>query len=187
MWVPFCRELWSSAEQQQELPARNIYGRHRPVPDSLISTRKPLRTHETFIVYNPDFQKLEIHESYTRQKDGTRLQTPANAFVEVLPAAAANAPAYNQLKEMVVVHTGLELGATIVLDYSIVSKAGYLPELDVCCPVKELSPIKEFTFRLNVPAGKSVHYAILAERLCPAVRLPERDGMKSFTWTLKEE
>ena len=45
---------------------------------------------ETFIVYNPDFQKLEIHASYTRQKDGTVVQTPANAFVEVLPAAAAN-------------------------------------------------------------------------------------------------
>lgn len=107
---------------------------------------------ETFIVYNPDFQKLEIHESYTRQKDGNVIKTPANALVEVLPSAAANAPAYNRLKEMVVVHTGLELGATIVLDYSIVSKAGYLPELDVCCPVKELSPIKEYTFRLNVPA-----------------------------------
>ena len=139
---------------------------------------------ETFIVYNPDFQKLEIHESYTRQKDGTVVQTPANAFVEVLPAAAANAPAYNQLKEMVVVHTGLELGATIVLDYSIVSKAGYLPELDVCCPVKELSPIKEFTFRLNVPAGKSVHYELLNASAQPSI--VQRDGMKSFTWTLKE-
>lgn len=139
---------------------------------------------ETFIVYNPDFQKLEIHESYTRQKDGTVVQTPANAFVEVLPAAAANAPAYNQLKEMVVVHTGLELGATIVLDYSIVSKAGYLPELDVCCPVKELSPIKEFTFRLNVPAGKSVHYELLNASAQPSIA--QRDGMKSFTWTLKE-
>ena len=112
------------------------------------------------------------------------VQTPANAFVEVLPAAAANAPAYNQLKEMVVVHTGLELGATIVLDYSIVSKAGYLPELDVCCPVKELSPIKEFTFRLNVPAGKSVHYELLNASAQPSIA--QRDGMKSFTWTLKE-
>ncbi len=138
---------------------------------------------ETFIVYNPDFQKLEIHESYTRQKDGTVIQTPANAFVEVLPAAAANAPAYNQLKEMVVVHTGLELGATIVLDYSIVSKAGYLPELDVCCPVKELSPIKEFIFRLNVPAGKLVRYELLNASAQPVIG--QRDGMKSFTWTLK--
>ena len=138
---------------------------------------------ETFIVYNPDFQKLEIHESYTRQKDGTVIQTPANAFVEVLPAAAANAPAYNRLKEMVVVHTGLELGATIVLDYSIVSKAGYLPQLDVCCPIKELSPIKEFTFQLNVPEGKQVHYELLNASAKPVIG--QKDGMKSFTWTLK--
>lgn len=139
---------------------------------------------ETFIVYDPDFQKLEIHESYTRQKDGNVIKTPANALVEVLPSAAANAPAYNRLKEMVVVHTGLELGATIVLDYSIVSKAGYLPELDVCCPVKELSPIKEYTFRLNVPAGKAVHYELLNASAQPTTA--QKDGMKSFTWTLKD-
>lgn len=139
---------------------------------------------ETFIVYDPDFQKLEIHESYTRQKDGNVIKTPANALVEVLPSAAANAPAYNRLKEMVVVHTGLELGATIVLDYSIVSKAGYLPELDVCCPVKELSLIKEYTFRLNVPAGKAVHYELLNASAKPAIT--QGSGMKTFTWTLKD-
>ena len=139
---------------------------------------------ETFIVYDPNFQKLEIHESYTRQKDGNVIKTPTNALVEVLPSAAANAPAYNRLKEMVVVHTGLELGATIVLDYSIVSKAGYLPELDVCCPVKELSPIKEYTFRLNVPAGKAVHYELLNASAKPAIT--QGSGMKTFTWTLKD-
>lgn len=139
---------------------------------------------ETFIVYDPDFQQLKIHESYTRQKDGTVIKTPANALVEVLPSAAANAPAYNRLKEMVVVHTGLELGATIVLDYSIVSKAGYLPELDVCCPVKELSPIKEYTFRLNVPAGKAIHYELLNASAKPAIT--QGSGMKTFTWTLKD-
>ena len=139
---------------------------------------------ETFIVYDPEFQELTIHESYTRQKDGTVIKTPSNALVEVLPSSAANAPAYNHLKEMVVVHTGLELGATIYLDYSIVSKAGYLPELDVCCPVKELSPVKEFIFRLNVPAGKSVRYELLNASAKPVIA--QGDGMKSFIWTLKD-
>ena len=139
---------------------------------------------ETFIVYDPEFQELTIHESYTRQKDGTVIKTPSNALVEVLPSSAANAPAYNHLKEMVVVHTGLELGATIVLDYSIVSKAGYLPELDVCCPVKELSPVKEFIFRLNVPAGKSVRYELLNASAKPVIA--QGNGMKSFIWTLKD-
>lgn len=139
---------------------------------------------ETFIVYDPEFQELTIHESYTRQKDGTVIKTPSNALVEVLPSSAANAPAYNHLKEMVVVHTGLELGATICLDYSIVSKAGYLPELDVCCPVKELSPVKEFIFRLNVPAGKSVRYELLNASAKPVIA--QGNGMKSFIWTLKD-
>ena len=139
---------------------------------------------ETFIVYDPEFQELTIHESYTRQKDGTVIKTPSNALVEVLPSSAANAPAYNHLKGMVVVHTGLELGATIYLDYSIVSKAGYLPELDVCCPVKELSPVKEFIFRLNVPAGKSVRYELLNASAKPVIA--QGNGMKSFIWTLKD-
>lgn len=139
---------------------------------------------ETFIVYDPEFQELTIHESYTRQKDGTVIKTPSNALVEVLPSSATNAPAYNHLKEMVVVHTGLELGATIYLDYSIVSKAGYLPELDVCCPVKELSPVKEFIFRLNVPAGKSVRYELLNASAKPVIA--QGNGMKSFIWTLKD-
>ena len=82
---------------------------------------------ESFIIYNPEFQTLKIHDSYTRQKDGTIVKTPENAFVEVLPSVAADAPAYNGLKEMVVVHTGLELGATIYLDYSVVTRPGYLP------------------------------------------------------------
>lgn len=139
---------------------------------------------ETFIVYDSQYQQLEIHDSYTRQKDGTLVRTPANAFVEVLPSAAANAPAYNRLKEMVVVHTGLELGATICLDYSIKSRAGYLPELDICCPVKELSPIAEFTFRIEVPEDKPLHYELLNASARPSET--QKDGMKSVTWKLKD-
>lgn len=138
---------------------------------------------ETFIVYDPQYQQLEIHDSYTRQKDGTIVRTPANAFVEVLPSAAANAPAYNRLKEMVVVHTGLELGATICLDYSIKSQAGYLPELDICCPIKELSPIDEFTCRIEIPEGKTLHYELLNASIRPAET--HQDGMKILTWSLK--
>ncbi len=53
---------------------------------------------ESFIVYNPQYQELKINSSYTKQKDGTIIKTPDNAFVEVLPRNAADAPAYNHLK-----------------------------------------------------------------------------------------
>lgn len=138
---------------------------------------------ESFVVYNPAYQELKIHESYTRRKDGSIVKTPANAFVEVLPAGAADAPAYNGLKEMVVVHTALELGATICLDYSVVTRAGYLPELDVCLPVGELSPVKEYVCSVSVPEDKPLNYVLVNAKAEPTVK--EEQGNKTVTWTLK--
>ena len=50
---------------------------------------------ESFIIYNPEFQTLKIHDSYTRQKDGTIVKTPENALLEVLPSAAAGIGSYH--------------------------------------------------------------------------------------------
>ncbi|MDD2953114.1 MAG: DUF3857 domain-containing protein [Parabacteroides sp.] len=138
---------------------------------------------ESFIVYNPDFQTLKIHSSYTRQKDGTIVKTPDNAFVEVLPRFAADAPAYNQLKEMVVVHTGLELGATIYLDYSIITKPGYYPALDICEMPQETSPVKECQLSIIVPDGKPLACRLYGN---PAKAVEKsHDGMKEVRWTLR--
>lgn len=138
---------------------------------------------ESFIVYNPAYQELKIHESYTRQKDGNIVKTPENAFVEVLPSMAADAPAYNGLKEMVVVHTGLELGATVCLDYSVITRPGYLPELDVYLPVAELSPVKEYVCSISVPQDKPLNYTLANGQAAPVVK-NEKDS-KTVTWTLK--
>lgn len=138
---------------------------------------------ESFIVYNPEFQQLKIHKSYTVQKDGSKIETPANAFVEVLPSSAANAPAYNHLKEMVVVHTGLKLGATIVLDYSIITKPEMTGELDVFAMVKELSPIEDFRFTVKVPENKPLHYELINSSVKPVVKT--NNGVKTVSYTLK--
>ena len=50
---------------------------------------------ETFIIYNPDFQKLKINTAFTRLANGDTLFIPQNALNEVLPAFASHAPAYN--------------------------------------------------------------------------------------------
>ncbi len=139
---------------------------------------------ESFIVYNPAYQELKIHESYTRQKNGNMVLTPENAFVECLPRAAAGAPAYNGLKEMVVVHTGLELGATICLDYSIITRPGYLPALDICEQVEEMSPIREYSISITVPEGKPFHYMLANGVETPSVRTEE--GNRTVNWYLTD-
>ena len=138
---------------------------------------------ETFITYDPQYQELRIHESYTRQKDGTVIKTPENAFVEVLPSAAADAPAYNRLKEMVVVHTGLELGATIVLDYSIKTKAAMCGELEVFTMIKELSPIEDFRLTVSVPESKMLNYELLNFSAKPEIKV--NNGLRTISYKMK--
>lgn len=138
---------------------------------------------ESFIVYNPDYQELKINASYTKQKDGNIVKTPDNAFVEVLPRSAADAPAYNNLKEMVVVHTGLELGATIYLDYTLTSKPGYLPELDIYDELLQSSPVKEYTISLSAPENKPLSYTLQYNHVKPVIS--EANGMKTITWKMR--
>lgn len=138
---------------------------------------------ETFVVYNPLFQKLKIHDSYTRLKDGTIVHTPENAFVEVLPGNAERAPAYNHLKEMVIVHTGLELGATIVLDYSVISNPGYLPAIDVCRQLNQSSPVREYEISFNVPNGITAHYTTSGITQDPVQTTSS--NVRHYKWTFR--
>jgi hypothetical protein len=142
---------------------------------------------ETFIVYNPEFQKLVIHSSYTRMVDGTIVKTPDNAFNEVLPRFAAGAPAYNELKEMVVTHTGLELGATIYLDYSVISKTGFYKKLDIDETLQESSPVKEYSVTISVPEQTAMSYSLTGASGIKVVKNERKEsGQKLVSWTLKQ-
>lgn len=138
---------------------------------------------ESFIVYNPEYQELKIHSSYTKQKDGTIIRIPDNAFVEVLPHNAADAPAYNHLKEMVVVHTGLELGATIYLDYTVTSKPGYLPEVDLFEELLQSSPVKEYMLTVVTPEAKELAYTLANHPAKASVK--QSNGTRTTSWTLR--
>lgn len=94
---------------------------------------------ETFILYNPAIDQLRINESYTIRKDGSRVQTPQNAFIDQLPSQCTDCGRYNGIRERVVVHTALEYDCIIVLDYTIHRKTQQLQEsivLATDCPVK---------------------------------------------------
>lgn len=104
---------------------------------------------ESFIVYNSEFQELTINEAYTIRKDGSKVAVPQNAFVEQLPSNCANCGRYNQLREMVVVHTALEKGATIVLDYTIESKQCNLSEKILFA---EDAPIRDYSVTVSMPS-----------------------------------
>ena len=138
---------------------------------------------ETFIVYNPAHQQLKINKSLTTQESGKVIETPANAFNEVLPRGAANAPYYNGLREIVVTHTGLEVNATVELDYTLHSDADYYPALMGNEVISESSPVVKEMVIVKVPAGKELNYRVFNVRTSPQVS--EKDGMKIYSFTFK--
>jgi hypothetical protein len=124
---------------------------------------------ETFIVYNPGFQNLKIKEAYIIMADGNKTSSPENAFNEVLPAFAANAPAYNKLREMVITHAGTERNAVVNLDYLLHSDKGFYPCLmgnELMC---EVEPVKELTIVIRVPSSIKFNYTVLNSKVIPAI------------------
>jgi len=136
---------------------------------------------ETFIVYNPEYQQLKINEFFTLTEDGKKVVGPANALNEVLPGFAANAPAYNTLREMVVTHTGLERTAVENLDYQIHTVKDFYPALMGNEVLPESEPVKELKIIIRVPAGTKLFYRIV-NAADPVVKTME-NGYQVYRWT----
>lgn len=139
---------------------------------------------ETFITYNPKFQKLKVNKAITVNDKGAEIHSPNNAFNEVLPQFAANAPAYNYLREMIITHTGLERNATINLDYEISTQKDFLPALMGNEIINNSSPVRDYDFTVKVPKGKKLFYKLLNSDVKPDSSV--KDNCTTYTWKFKE-
>ncbi len=124
---------------------------------------------ETFIVYDPTHQELQINFCKTTHQDGKVTEAPFNAYNEVLPHFASHAPYYNYLREMVVTHPGTEVNAVLELDYTLKTQAGYFPGLMAHEILTETSPVQDEEIIIRIPKGKSLHYKVMNLRTAPEI------------------
>jgi hypothetical protein len=139
---------------------------------------------ETFIVYNPDHQSLKVNEVYTIMADGKKVVAPANAFNEVLPGFAAYAPAYNNLREMVITHPGTERNAVLNLDYQLHSNKGFYPALMGNELLAEYEPVKELTVKVRIPVSVKLNFSLL--NISYNSELYDEGNYKVYSWTFKD-
>ncbi len=160
--------------------------------DYTYSHRQKILTHfafnrrygESFIIYNPEKQTLKINKSETEMANGTIVPSPNNAFNEVLPHEAIDAPAYNHLREMVVTHTGLETGATINFSYTLHSNKDYFPAFTAYEILNMNSPIKKLNVIIKVPEKTKLNFASLN---CDIQLLESvENGQKIYSFTLND-
>ncbi|MBK7173179.1 MAG: DUF3857 domain-containing protein [Bacteroidales bacterium] len=112
---------------------------------------------EDFIIYNPKFQQLKVNTSTTTMLDGTIVKGPENALNELLPSFAVNAPAFNHIREMAVTHTGLEKGAVIDFDYTLLNSKDYSPGMSGNEALMMNSSVEKFTLIIHVPKGVNLN------------------------------
>ncbi|MEE4196870.1 MAG: DUF3857 domain-containing protein [Bacteroidales bacterium] len=138
---------------------------------------------ESFIIYHPDYQELTFNTVETTMADGKVVKAPENAFNKVLPRFAAGAPAFNHLREMVVTHTGLELGCTVNFDYEIHSRAGYLPFINENIILQEDVPVEQLEIVVKVPEGTELNYTLL--NLDTEAKVSSSEGYTQYSWKFK--
>lgn len=122
---------------------------------------------ETFVVFDTTFQTLTVHKSITTMRDGKKIPSPDNAFNLVLPRMASKAPAFNRLREMVITHTGLEVGSIIDLDYTLQTKPGFVAGFSKAVELRQNVPVDTLTIRVRIPRNKYFNYACTEGDITP--------------------
>lgn len=139
---------------------------------------------ETFIVYDPVYEQVNIKECYTETPGGKKVVTPPNAFNELLPSFAANSPAFSHLREMVITHTALEIGAVIHLKYEIIAKPKPIRGIYGMEVFTQAEKVVDYQFTLKVPSDKVLHHRVLNVETNPVV--DKAGGLTTYTWSLKD-
>lgn len=138
---------------------------------------------ETVIPFNTEYQTLKINEAYTVRKDGSVVQTPANAFNPSLPYSCTECERFNSIREMVVTHTALEDDATIVLDYTIHTQQPFvkaiIERVDFCAS----EPVERYEVSVITPNYLTVGYDTHFNHFPMTVRNLETDSTHGIRWT----
>ena len=139
---------------------------------------------ETFITYNPDFQELIINEAYTIRKDGSKVETPANAFNPMLPEGCTKCERLNGIRTMVVTHTALEYDALIVLDYTIRSKNFFFQEFLEKVELQEEVPVEKYVVSITAPFVRHMTHLLIGENL--HYKTTESNDYETYTYTFTD-
>lgn len=139
---------------------------------------------ETFIIYDPQYQTLNVTRNQTTMADGKLIVGPENALNEVLPFWAANSGAYNHIREMVVTHTGLEVGAVSELSYTINSKKPTIGNIQIVEPLRINVPVDNLEIIFIVPNG--VDFSISEKTNLPAPEIVTEPDKTIYKYTLTE-
>lgn len=138
---------------------------------------------ERRIQYNSEGESLTIVTARTYMADGTVVSVPENGFNLLTPQATASAPAYKDVREMVISFTGLEKNAIMELETEIISKPNFMPLLSGSESFGNVYPVMQKVFSIAVPSNDSLLF-YRSTYGCPGPFQKEESGKKIYTWIM---
>lgn len=136
------------------------------------------------VAFNSKTQELKFSRSRTWTPAGVAVDTKANGFTEMTPFALEKAPAYTDIRQMVVTRVGIEVNSVIEMEYTLNDRTAWRRFLDGSVPVREESPVLLRQVAVAVPEGKPLNWAVRGATGEPA--RTKAEGKEVYTWTWKD-
>jgi len=118
------------------------------------------RAHRRFanvrIPYNAAHEAVEVRVARTRRPDGGYVEVPDYSKTEVSPRAAAGWPAFADVRERVLVMSGVEPGSVVEVEYQRRSDTGFRRWVADDLRIDDEYPVKTHTIAIELPRGAAL-------------------------------
>lgn len=164
-------------------------------PDGRVDLRietveKVLTYHGMDQVGDPHFafdsarQELEVIRSRTYTPEGGVVDTKANGINEITPFALEKAPDYTDIRQMVVTHVGLDVGAVVETQIEIRDRAPWRTFLEGAEVLQDDRPALVRQVVARVPAGTPLLHHL--SNGTAALEVTHTGTQDVYTWTLEQ-
>ncbi len=139
---------------------------------------------ETPIIYNTINDSLHFNYSYTINPDGDTIYTPfkEDPYKEYLPHEINHSSIYNNYREFIVHHLGLEPGAIIYFEYEKITKNRN--SLFTTIPLADFFPIDTYEIVVRIPENKNIVYNVSNSNKFNKPIISTENGYKVIKWKL---
>ncbi|MEW6051021.1 MAG: DUF3857 domain-containing protein [Candidatus Zixiibacteriota bacterium] len=117
-------------------------------------------------------------------RDNRWWPTDSTGIVETLPFALEHAVDYAGMREMMLLHNGVEVPCILELAYRIDDKAPYRRSIDGVFQFQRDDPAVRCWLELAVPRGTKLHLAVSADVPPPVRRIDQENGMEIVRWEM---
>jgi hypothetical protein len=132
------------------------------------------------IPYDSERTELLVHALRT-WCDGRWWETGPTGKVETLPYALSDAFDYTNLREMMLLHNGIELPCFLEIVYSIVDLEPYRRGTEYLWLFPKVDPIVRSEFKVWLPAGKTLNASASSG---VDYQLLQSDGKDIYSWSM---